>query len=447
MNEATGFGFVDDELHPVHPVNHDGSCIPATDSDVGDTWRVEVYAVDIHGTQSLQPWIATLPIIVEDCNPPLGYDFGDHDPLCYPTGTDQTGGPANPVHQSNVAWFGETVTVDAAVNPDDTGDDGVVFLDVPWMPCERECVDVTVTAGPGYTQQPLYVYAWKDGNLDCDWLDFFPCGGDVTAPECIISGYPVTGLSANSSVTLTLCFTDPGVLDLGVYDGRLRFRLLSEPVGCEDGFMGVDPLLGETEDYVVTDLQLDVQLSSFAAVQNGEAVDIRWTTESESNSDHFIVERRNGSAWQNISGNVAAAGHSSEARHYEVIDHNVQLGMTYTYRLIAVDVNNIRQVLDQSEVTLSEQNAVTIEEYALYQNFPNPFNPSTTITFDLKNAGTVKLNVFDLLGREVAVLMNGYRESGRYQVSFDAAGLPSGVYLYRIETSEFSSIQKMVLMK
>jgi hypothetical protein len=450
-NQFTGFGFVDDENNPSHPVDHAGPCVPASDSDLGDTWRVVVFAVDNHGTQSVQPWTITFLPIVPACGPgPLqGWDLGDLDPECYPTGTDETGGPANPIHQNNLAWLGDLVTADLAVDPGaDQGDDGVAFLGTTWMPCQQACVDVTVTTGPGYAGEPLFIYAWKDGNLNCNWTDSFCPQNDVfTAPECIIGGVPVIDMSANQSRTVHLCFIDPGVLDLGRYDGRLRFRLVSQQVGCAEGFVGVDPLLGETEDYVITDLQLDVQLTSFTAIQNGAVVDIRWTTASETNSDHFIVERFSAQAWHNVSGNIAAAGQSTQERHYVFTDSNVQSGTTYGYRLIAVDANNVRQVLDQTEVTVLDEPPAVIEEYALYQNFPNPFNPSTTITYDMKDAGHVTLQVFDLLGREVALLVNGSRAMGRHQVTFDGQELPSGVYIYRLETPGFASMQKMVLMK
>ncbi len=450
-NEATGFGFVDDENHPVHPVDHTGPCVPASDSDLGDTWRVVVYAVDSHGTQSNDPWTVTFFPIVPACGPgPLqGWDYGDHDPQCYPTGTHDTGGPANPIHENNRAWLGATVTAELAVVPGgDQGDDGVDFLSTPWMPCERECVDITVTTGPGYNGEPLFIWGWKDGNLDCDWDDAFCLQGDFfAAPECIIGGVPVTGMVANESRTLNLCFIDPGVLDLGRYEGRLRFRLVSEELSCATAFTGVDPLLGETEDYIITDLQLSVQLASFTAVQNGAAVDVRWTTASETNTAHFIVERRNGSAWTNVSGNIAAAGNSSDQRHYLFNDRNVEAGTTYTYRLVAVDMNNVRQALEQAEVTVLTEHPTVIEEYALYQNYPNPFNPATSITYDMKEAGHVTLRVFDVLGREVAQLVNGTRPAGRHQVTFDAKDLPSGLYLYRLETPGFTSMQKMVLMK
>jgi hypothetical protein len=73
------------------------------------------------------------------------------------------------------------------------------------------------------------------------------------------------------------------------------------------------------------------------------------------------------------------------------------------------------------------------KEFILFQNYPNPFNPSTKIIYTLKSSGKVRLSVYDLLGREVVVPVNNERKiAGKYEVSFDAANLPSGVYFYRL---------------
>ncbi|NBC17912.1 MAG: T9SS type A sorting domain-containing protein [Bacteroidetes bacterium] len=83
----------------------------------------------------------------------------------------------------------------------------------------------------------------------------------------------------------------------------------------------------------------------------------------------------------------------------------------------------------------------------LAQNYPNPFNPSTTIAFDLSQTGPVRLAVYDLLGREVAVLIDGLRPSGVHAATFEAGALPSGVYLYKLETAAETQIRQMVLLK
>jgi hypothetical protein len=87
------------------------------------------------------------------------------------------------------------------------------------------------------------------------------------------------------------------------------------------------------------------------------------------------------------------------------------------------------------------------DKHTLFQNYPNPFNPSTTMRYELPSNQFVRLKVYDLLGQEVAELVNEVQEAGVYEVNFDAANLPSGVYIYKITAGNFSETRKMVVMK
>jgi parallel beta-helix repeat protein len=87
------------------------------------------------------------------------------------------------------------------------------------------------------------------------------------------------------------------------------------------------------------------------------------------------------------------------------------------------------------------------DNFVLYQNYPNPFNPITNIRFDLHKSSLTKLLIFDILGREVAKLVNEKLSTGSYEVDWNASGYPSGVYFYRLETEEFTDTKKMVLIK
>ena len=92
-------------------------------------------------------------------------------------------------------------------------------------------------------------------------------------------------------------------------------------------------------------------------------------------------------------------------------------------------------------------NTQTPVQYKLSQNYPNPFNPSTSIRFEIPKSGFVKLAVYDILGKEVATLVNDKREAGSYYVDFNASGLSSGVYFYKLITNDFTDIKKMMLLK
>ncbi|MBU0517952.1 T9SS type A sorting domain-containing protein [bacterium] len=106
----------------------------------------------------------------------------------------------------------------------------------------------------------------------------------------------------------------------------------------------------------------------------------------------------------------------------------------------AVDAPNPFEVIDKGDVA-------QVGEYALLKAYPNPFNPSTTIQFVMPKAGQLNLAVFDLQGRLVSELVNGYRQAGNHSLSWDASALTSGVYLCRIQTGEVTSTTKLVLMK
>ncbi len=86
-------------------------------------------------------------------------------------------------------------------------------------------------------------------------------------------------------------------------------------------------------------------------------------------------------------------------------------------------------------------------EFALYQNYPNPFNPTTNIRFTIPNQGTVTIKIFDILGRELRILLNEEMNAGQHNITFNAKDLPSGIYFYRISAGNYSATKKMVLLK
>jgi hypothetical protein len=85
--------------------------------------------------------------------------------------------------------------------------------------------------------------------------------------------------------------------------------------------------------------------------------------------------------------------------------------------------------------------------FTLSQNYPNPFNPSTTIKYELPKSSDVRLSVFDILGREVSVLVNERRDAGVHEVKFDGSNLASGVYLYRLTSRDFVATKRMLILK
>ena len=87
------------------------------------------------------------------------------------------------------------------------------------------------------------------------------------------------------------------------------------------------------------------------------------------------------------------------------------------------------------------------DRFTLNQNYPNPFNPSTILSYTLKTDDKVKLSVYNLVGQSVAVVVDEYQSAGYHEYSFDATDLPAGVYLYKLQVGDYSSVKRMTLVK
>ncbi len=131
-------------------------------------------------------------------------------------------------------------------------------------------------------------------------------------------------------------------------------------------------------------------------------------------------------------------------------DNGVTVGASYSYVVTAFDkLDNESPATAKISVTVLgvEEEQSVPQRFALQQNYPNPFNPTTTISFELPAPGQTTLTVYDIVGREVAVLVNELRDAGTHSVQFNGANLASGVYLYRIASGAFVQTRKMVLQK
>lgn len=188
-----------------------------------------------------------------------------------------------------------------------------------------------------------------------------------------------------------------------------------------------------------------VELTSFAATTDNNSVTLNWTTATELNNSGFQVERSNGNNFEMVAF-VSGHGTTTETQNYSFVDNSVKSGK-YSYRLKQIDFNGAFEYSNVVEVQV-----LGVKEYTLNQNYPNPFNPSTKISFSLATDSKVTLKIFDVLGQEVATLINGQMAAGPQSFTFDASQLNSGVYFYRIDADgvdgqKFSSTKKMILSK
>ncbi|NUM63620.1 MAG: T9SS type A sorting domain-containing protein [Ignavibacteriaceae bacterium] len=112
------------------------------------------------------------------------------------------------------------------------------------------------------------------------------------------------------------------------------------------------------------------------------------------------------------------------------------------------DNNKGFSVLGASSVSgVDDEINIIPEDYVLYQSYPNPFNPSTTIKYSVPNDDNVSLKVFDILGREVELLVDEYKNAGTYSIEFNASRFASGVYFYQLQSGRFIETKKMILLR
>ncbi len=205
-------------------------------------------------------------------------------------------------------------------------------------------------------------------------------------------------------------------------------------------FINVDGVL--IDSIKLVELPLPVELVSF----NGEYVDnsiiLNWKTETELNNYGFELERYiNSFEWEKIAF-VTGNGNSSSPKFYSYTDTDITNSSVYHYRLKQIDTDGSFTYSDEILIT------VAIPKYFfLSQNYPNPFNPITKITFSLPEDSRVKIMIYNLLGEQVAELVNSEFISGSHTISFDANKFTSGIFLYRMEARNFVATKKMTLLK
>ena len=185
-----------------------------------------------------------------------------------------------------------------------------------------------------------------------------------------------------------------------------------------------------------------VELVSFSCEVNYPSVKLHWVTATELNNQGFEVERKTSESdqWKKI-GSVNGRGTITTPSEYYFNDENLTSGK-YNYRIKQIDFDGS---FEYSEVITADLS--TPSAFELGQNYPNPFNPSTRITYSIPKSSFVTLKVYDILGNEIATLVNQTQDAGNYNVSFNAENLSNGIYIYSLNADNFTDVKKMILMK
>ncbi len=204
---------------------------------------------------------------------------------------------------------------------------------------------------------------------------------------------------------------------------------------------------------------LPVELTSFSANVEENNVLLNWETATEVNNYGFEIEKQKSevssknTAWERI-GFVEGNGNSNSPKYYFYKDNSITNSGKYLYRLKQIDIDGKFEYSDVIETIISAP-----ENFELAQNYPNPFNPSTTIKYSIPNVASsfsssnnVKLTIYDVLGKEIATLVNEKQNPGNYEVEFNSnsgnfRNLPSGIYFYTLQMGRFTKTQRMILLK
>ena len=200
-----------------------------------------------------------------------------------------------------------------------------------------------------------------------------------------------------------------------------------------------------------------VELISFTASREEQDILLHWSTATELNNQGFEIQRSNDNKTFNRIGFIEGKGTTTETQEYSFRDNTLTAEGKYFYRLKQIDHDG---TYNYSEMIEIDYNYLPTN-FSLFQNYPNPFNPSTKIKFTVP-AGTqrtvsVQLKVYDVLGNEVATLLNEEKPAGIYEIEFSAIGgstsggnaytITSGIYFYKLTAGNFAETKKMILIK
>ena len=192
---------------------------------------------------------------------------------------------------------------------------------------------------------------------------------------------------------------------------------------------------------------IPIELINFEGIISNNKTTLTWTTITESNNNGFVVQRKysNSDSWEDL-GFVEGRGNSTNIIHYSYIDFINEFGI-YFYRLKQVDYDGTYTWSNEIEIAF-----LNPLKFEVYQNFPNPFNPRTIVRVLLPESSYIKVNVYNLLGELVNKIVDRYYEAGIVDISIDANGIPSGIYLYQVVSRSAngqvnSKTKKMLIIK
>jgi hypothetical protein len=302
------------------------------------------------------------------------------------------------------------------------------------------------------------------GNIRSGTLDVaIPSGMTNIDPLLVLNSDSYYGLSSSSPAINTASASYPSILDITnvdddptlLFDIQGQSRPVSatqKDVGCDEyttGSSTIRPLtLSDVGPSYIGGPNLPVTIAMFIGnfISEGN-VKLEWTTISEINNYGFNVQRMNevSNNFEDI-GFVAGKGTTLEPQSYTFVDEDVSGSVQY--RLEQIDNNGLMNyfgpiILNPNNVNNKSVPAI----FALNQNYPNPFNPTTVINYQLAVDNYTTLKVYNVVGKEVTTLVNGFETAGSHQVNFNGSQLSSGMYFYKLQSGNNVEVKKLTLIK
>ncbi|HEY3295084.1 MAG TPA: T9SS type A sorting domain-containing protein [bacterium] len=286
----------------------------------------------------------------------------------------------------------------------------------------------TFTGGEAVTPDALAFGAWPDFYATC-WAD--SCTGDPYGDSAVLYRWNEMPVAAGQTRNVATYY---GVGGFQTSAGELRITVSQASLQCVDDRITPNPfqiLVSVTDSAAIACRSISVQMSGGSGPGGTATI-----TGANPQTIDSITPGHNAAVSFTAQLTPVAAGGL------------VNFTVNVTAGNCAQNSLNFSVDVPECELAAGDPpNSGLVTAYSLYQNYPNPFNPTTTIAFDLVRDGPVSLKVFNIVGEEVVTLASGPVQRGHHVVQFDASKLPSGVYLYRLNTGEYTAVRKMLLMK
>lgn len=299
---------------------------------------------------------------------------------------------------------------------------------------------VSFYGGPNASPYEFLGVGGRDGVL----LEIDAQGNLVSLP-LQLGSKPVPGVPAYETEMVSMDLNGDGGGKVGVGSFQNMLEVGGELIKSRGGRDLL--VIGYDSDFAPP---LPVELVSFDVLADGTAVHLQWKTAGEINNAGFEIQHKpphSTDTAQAISGDwetldfMPGNGTTSEPQSYAYSISNMEVGI-HKFRLKQVDFDG---TFDYSPIVIADLTPVILPQ--LIGAFPNPFVPATTISFSVPEAEHVSITIFDVTGREVHTLVDQQMQAGTHAISWDASGMASGMYLYRMRIGAFSSTKHMLLTK